>query len=55
MSSTTCLAPLDRPLGSDLLARSVDGFGIPAGATLGDVLASSSDRATLLVFLRHYG
>jgi hypothetical protein len=49
------LTPLDRPLDANLLARGVDGFGVAARSTLGDVLTAADDRATLLVFLRHYG
>ncbi|MFK8025486.1 MAG: hypothetical protein AB8G26_16125 [Ilumatobacter sp.] len=49
------LVALDTPIDPGLLARPVAGLHIPAGASLAAALASPDDRATLLVFLRHYG
>lgn len=39
-------------LGSDLLDRTVEGYNIPVGARLGEVIG---DDPAVLVFLRHHG
>ncbi len=51
------MRPVHRRVPTAVLERSVDGYNLPAEATLGSTLAAaaSGERAVLLVFLRHYG
>ena len=44
----------ERPVDPDGLRQPVEGYRIGEGWTLGEVVGTG-DRASLLVFLRHYG